>query len=246
MPFDLARLEPILIAMPRRSTRKKPLNYFQIGRWAAITILTCYFVFRVAGGSPYRGKSVPATETLASMEIVPVEVRERLESVGWNERVGKGLGLWVTARWQRLIGIEDGVVRFVYPCSTAAKGLGNQEGSYATPLGWHIIVERIGDGLPIGAVLSERKFTGKVWQPGQVTEKDYVLTRILWLRGLESGINLGRGVDSYERYIYIHGTPAEGRIGEPASMGCIRLKNRDVIALYDAVGNGTPVLITEW
>lgn len=232
--------------MPSRRTSKPPLNYLQVARWAAITILICYVVFRMVGGSPYRGESVPATERLTSAEVVPVEVRERLESVGWNERVGQGLGLWVTARWQRLIGIENGVVRFVYPCSTAAKGLGNEEGSNQTPLGWHQIAERIGDGLPEGAVLSERKFTGRVWQPGQAAEKDYVLTRILWLRGMERGVNLGGGVDSHERYIYIHGTPAEGRIGEPASMGCVRLKNRDVIALYDVVGDGTPVLITEW
>ncbi len=232
--------------MRSRRTAKKALNYLQIVRWATITVLICYLVIRVAGGSPYRGESIPATETLATAEPVPVEVRERLETVGWNDRVGKGLGLWVTARWQRLIGIEDGVVRFIYPCSTAVKGLGNQEGSNQTPLGWHQIVERFGDGLPEGAVLSERKFTGRVWEPGQAVEKDYVLTRILWLRGLESGINLGRGVDSYERYIYIHGTPAEGRIGEPASMGCVRLKNGDVKTLYDDSKIGTPVLITEW
>jgi L,D-transpeptidase catalytic domain len=232
--------------MAIRRADQKQLSYPQVFRWAAITILISYLVFRVSGGSPYRGASVPATETMATREVVPLEVRERLESVGWHERVGTGLGLWVTARWQRLIGIEDGVVRFVYPCSTAAKGLGNEDGSNQTPLGWHQIVERIGDGLPEGAVLSERKFTGRVWQPGQVTEKDFVLTRILWLRGLERGINLGGGVDSHERYIYIHGTPAEGKIGEPASMGCVRLKNRDVISLFDDVGNGTPVLITEW
>lgn len=232
--------------MPSRSRPTTPLNYLQIVRWALITILVCYLGYRVVGRSPYRGEGIPATERLASADMLPQDVRERLEQVGWKERVGDRLGLWVTARWQRLIGIEAGVVRFVYPCSTAAKGLGNQEGSNQTPLGWHAIVERIGDGLPEGAIMSERKFTGKVWLPGQVTEKDYVLSRILWLRGSEPGINAGQGVDSYDRYIYIHGTPAEEKIGSPASMGCIRLRNHDVLSLYEVSTIGTPVLITEW
>ncbi len=129
------------------------------------------------------------------------------------------MGLWISVANQELIGIRDGIVQFRYPCSTASRGIGSRENSYQTPLGWHMIDERIGDGLPLGAILIERKFTGDVWKPGMKTEKDLVLTRILWLRGLEPGVNRGTGIDSHARYIYIHGTPAEAKLGMPASMG---------------------------
>lgn len=191
------------------------------------------------------------TEEAAPLEptvgmLVPDEIAARLIEAGWDDRVEGNLGLWVSASRQELIGIRADRIEFIYPCSTAAKGLGCRENSNQTPTGWHRIDEKIGDGAAWGAVFVERKFTGKTWSPDQTTEKDYVLTRILWLRGLEPGVNAGPGVDSHDRYIYIHGTPAEEKIGTPASMGCIRLKNDDVIALYDAVDSGIPVLITEW
>ncbi|MFQ5430711.1 MAG: L,D-transpeptidase family protein [Phycisphaerae bacterium] len=176
----------------------------------------------------------------------PDPVWTRLKAAGWTARVGDGLGLWVSVARQRLVGIERGRVRFVYRCSTAAKGTGNREHSHQTPLGWHAVAERFGGDLPRGAVLVGRKPTGAVWHPGDRTEKDLVLSRILWLKGLEPGLNQGAGVDSHDRYIYIHGTPAEEKLGSPASMGCIRLSNDDVIALYPIARTGVPVLITEW
>lgn len=135
-----------------------------------------------------------------------------------------------------------------YPCSTAANGIGNLEGSYMTPPGWHTIDEKHGGGLPSGAVLKSRQPTGQVWQPGQHTPEDLVLTRILWLTGLEPGVNhgvdaAGRVIDSKRRYIYIHGTNDEAKLGTPASHGCIRLSNAAAIEVFNAVDVGTPVVI---
>ena len=170
----------------------------------------------------------------------------RLKAAGWNEHVGKRLGLWVSVARQQLIGIEKGRIRFGYYCSTAAKGTGNREGSNQTPLGWHEIGERFGDGFPTGAIFKERKHTGKFWKTGESDGDDTILSRIMWLRGLEPGVNAGQGIDSHERYIYIHGTPEESKLGTPASMGCVRLSNKDVIELFDRSATGTPVLITDW
>ena len=124
--------------------------------------------------------------------------------------------------------------------------LANQELTIKTPLGAHVISEKIGKGAKIGSVFKARKFTGEVVEP--ITERidikeDVITTRILWLDGLEKGRNKGGNVDSKSRYIYIHGTAEEGLIGEPASLGCIRMKNMDVIKLFNRVRKGTQVLI---
>jgi len=177
---------------------------------------------------------------------LPAPDWQRLRGAGWTDRANGGLGLWVSVARQRLVGVENGTVAFCYPCSTAARGTGNRSNSYQTPLGWHAIEERIGDGLPLGAVFKERKYSGRVWTPENPTADDLILTRILWLRGLEPGVNAGPGVDSHARYIYIHGTPEEDKLGTPASMGCVRLSNQDVAELFDRAATGTPVLITEW
>jgi hypothetical protein len=183
---------------------------------------------------------------LAVAPELPPDIRIRLDDARWTEQVGEGLGLWVSVTRQELYGIERGRLRFAYPCSTAKKGVGNRENSHQTPLGWHQIDERIGDGLPCGAVFKERTYTGQVWSSDQTTERDLILSRILWLRGLEAGVNAGPGVDSYARYIYIHGTPAEAQLGLPASLGCIRLSNKHVVELFDRTTAGTRVLITAW
>ncbi|MCG8404435.1 MAG: L,D-transpeptidase [Phycisphaerales bacterium] len=176
----------------------------------------------------------------------PSEDWKRLQEAGWEQRVGRNLGLWVSVARQNLVGIEKGRVKFVYVCSTAAKGTGNRENSYQTPLGWHEVAERYGNGLPWGAVLSERKYTGKIWRPENQTSKDLILSRIMWLRGLERGVNRGPNIDSHARYIYIHGTPAEDKLGRPASLGCVRLSNDDVIELFGVAESGTKILITAW
>jgi hypothetical protein len=177
---------------------------------------------------------------------LPEEMSGALDAEGWRERVGDGLGLWVSVAHQGFMEIEGGRMNFACPCSTALRGTGNKENSYQTPLGWHEVSERFGDGLPEGAIFSERKYTGHVWTPESPTTKDLVLTRILWLSGLEPGLNAGPGIDSHSRFIYIHGTPAQQKLGSPVSLGCIRLSNKDVIKVFDHCPIGTRVLITEW
>jgi lipoprotein-anchoring transpeptidase ErfK/SrfK len=137
-----------------------------------------------------------------------------------------------------------------YPVSTAKAGIGNKKDSNKTPLGRHKIQKKIGDGEPIGRIFKGRQPTkGKITKMN-VSKKDYVLTRIMRLKGLEEGKNSGKDesgtvVDSYERFIYIHGTPAENKIGTPASLGCVRMYNSDVIDLFDLVNVGTEVNIEE-
>jgi len=210
-----------------------------------IALATCLILSAAAGctrGTP----SAEAEEPKVTTSPLPSDFMSPLKQVGWDQRAASRLGLWVSVARQRLYGIQSGEIVFEFPCSTAARGVGNQTGSYRTPLGWHAVEERIGDGLPVGAVLREREYTGRVWTPSARAEGDMILTRILWLRGLEPGINAGPGIDSHDRYIYIHGTPDENRIGRPASFGCVRMKNADVITLFDRAPSGTPVLITEW
>ncbi|HHC73481.1 MAG TPA: L,D-transpeptidase [Thiothrix sp.] len=125
-----------------------------------------------------------------------------------------------------------------FPISTATKGEGSQAGSDKTPLGAHRVSERYGDGAPLGTIFKARQNTGKIaeiiTEPKDV-KHDYVTTRILWLDGLEAGKNKGQGIDSHDRYIYIHGTAEEGLIGQKASHGCIRMKNADVVKLYQQI-----------
>ena len=161
-----------------------------------------------------------------------------LERARWTEKVGKGRGILVSIPEQRLYVIMDGNPVWQAACSTAAKGVGTELNSEQTPPGWHRICEKIGDGAPWGAIFRSRVNTGRCWKPGDKTSEDLVLTRVLWLEGLEEGINRGRNgkgvsVDSKERSIYIHGTNDEARIGTPTSHGCVRLLNDDVLTLFD-------------
>lgn len=129
-----------------------------------------------------------------------------------------------------------------YDASTSRFGSGNRENSLKTPVGMHRIIEKYGAGAPAGRVFRDREDTGEHWDHSQ-TGDNLILTRILRLEGLEQGINKGAGIDSYERYIYIHGTGREDMIGTPLSHGCVCLRNLDVIRLYDTVREGTLVYI---
>lgn len=123
-----------------------------------------------------------------------------------------------------------------YRISTARKGIGGENNSYKTPPGLHRVVRWIGAGRPAGAVFVSRRFTGRVVPPSRWREpegRDLILTRILRLRGCEPGVNAGPGCDTYARLIYIHGTNHEQNLGKPASHGCIRMGNRDIIDLFD-------------
>jgi len=143
---------------------------------------------------------------------------------------------------QRAHLIEKGQVTFSAPVSTSVHGVGGEEGSNRTPLGWHRIAARIGAGAEPGTVFKSREPTGEVWR-GEARADDLITTRILWLDGLEPGINRGPGSDSRERYIYFHGTNHESRLGEPLSSGCIRMANADVVRLFDRVQVGDLVVL---
>ena len=147
---------------------------------------------------------------------------------------------------QELFLLYKGNIEQVYSISTSTYGTGSEENSFRTPLGKHKISEKIGQGLPKGAILKARKWTGAIANIIKTpidTDFDVVTSRILWLEGLEQGKNLGPGVDSKSRYIYIHGTAEEGLIGKPASDGCVRMYNNDVISLFDKVSINTEVWI---
>jgi L,D-transpeptidase YbiS len=134
-----------------------------------------------------------------------------------------------------------------YSVSTAKNGPGETQGSYCTPRGRHIIRAKIGAGQPQNTVFVGRRPTGEIWTP-QLYEKspgrDWILTRILWLSGCEPGFNRLGNVDSMRRYIYIHGSHALAEMGRPGSIGCIRMRNADIIELFDEVPAYTPVSIS--
>jgi hypothetical protein len=140
---------------------------------------------------------------------------------------------------------EDTLVA-AFACSTAANGPGERNGSGCTPRGLHRVRAKIGDGCPAGAVFVARRWTGERYSPELAAAcpgRDWILSRILWLTGLESGRNRGGSVDTLRRFIYIHGCPDAEPMGVPRSHGCIRMRNADVIALFARVPIGSPVLI---
>ncbi|MDX9701964.1 MAG: L,D-transpeptidase [Candidatus Auribacterota bacterium] len=149
---------------------------------------------------------------------------------------------------QKLYFIKGQAVISEYPVSTSKYGIGSKSGSNRTPLGNHRVAEKFGKDAPVNTIFKSRANTGKTARinhsPVPVNQ-DIITSRILWLEGLDDGLNLGRDVDSYKRYIYIHGTADEGLIGVPASHGCIRMRNADVIELFDNVPVGTKVIIQE-
>lgn len=152
----------------------------------------------------------------------------------------------IAGQWLRLI--SDGKVVAEYPVSTALNGPGERNGSGQTPRGWHVIRARIGAGSPENSVFVGRRPTGEIYSEElsqQQPARDWILSRILWLSGLEPGRNRLGDVDTMRRYIYIHGCPDSCPMGVPESHGCIRMRNRDVIELFDRVTAGLPVLIEE-
>lgn len=139
-------------------------------------------------------------------------------------------------------------LRREYLVSTGANGAGERNGSGCTPRGRHLVRAKIGSELPLGAVLRGRRWTGEVWSPAlhaQQPGRDWILSRILWLSGTERGRNRLGDVDTFRRYIYIHGTPDEDTLGMPASHGCVRMRNEEWIELYDLIPIGTEVDLHE-
>lgn len=139
---------------------------------------------------------------------------------------------------------EAGRVVRSYPVSTGANGVGEESGSYCTPRGRHIIRAKIGTGQPTNTVFVRRRPTGETYTAelgAQHPGRDWILTRILWLSGCEPGYNRRGSCDTMRRYIYIHGTPDSTPLGQPGSKGCVRMRNADLVELFDLVSAGTKV-----
>ena len=155
-----------------------------------------------------------------------------------------GYVLYVSVQSQRMYLVVEGGMWSEYVISTARNGLGTARNSMRTPEGLHRVVRKLGDGVPAFGIFKARRFTGDVAAPDS-GGGDLITSRILWLDGLEPGVNEGGDVDSMERDIYIHGTADEASLGTPSSHGCIRMRNRDVIRLYDQIPVGTLVVILD-
>lgn len=193
---------------------------------------------RIFKANTRQRKSLPAA---AEPTVAQPRVREPAAATG-QEHILVDIGA------QRLSLMQGHHVLSEYPVSTALAGAGEQSGSFCTPRGLHVIRACIGKGQPPGSVFTGRRPTGEIWSPalaGAQPDRDWILTRILWLSGCEYGFNRLGTVDTMRRYIYIHGTPDPEPMGIPASHGCIRMRNADILCLFDAVSPGTPVLITE-
>lgn len=153
----------------------------------------------------------------------------------------------IDVRAQALTLFDDaGAVVRRYAVSTAKNGAGEQNNSFCTPRGRHIVRAKIGAGQPMGTVFRGRRPTGETWTPelhAQHPGRDWILTRLLWLSGCEPGFNRLGTVDTMRRMIYIHGAPESTPMGEPGSHGCIRMRNADVAELFDLVPPYTPVEI---
>lgn len=153
----------------------------------------------------------------------------------------------INLKKQSLI-LENGSLRETFSVSTARNGPGERINSECTPRGRHIIRLKIGHECPVNTVFAGRRPTGEIYSPTLAKanpDRDWILTRILWLTGKEPGLNRGGDRDTLKRYIYIHGCPDEEPMGVPLSHGCIRMRNEEVIRLFDMVTNGTEVEIKE-
>ena len=172
-------------------------------------------------------------------------VLEKIESIESSYEYLDTL-LYVDIPSQQMFFIKKGEIVNIYSISSSYYGTGNKVNSLMTPLGKHEIYKKLGENLPENAILKGRVWNGAIAdiikEPID-TDFDHVTSRILWLDGLEEGKNKGPGIDSRERYIYIHGTAEEGLIGKPASDGCIRMYNKDVIELFDLIDEKAQVWI---
>ena len=145
---------------------------------------------------------------------------------------------------RQILVLTDHLQSIEYPVSTALNGVGQENGSGCTPLGKHIVRAKIGDGVALDSVFVGRRATGECYSERlaqQYPSRDWILTRILWLSGMQPGYNRLGSVDSMRRYIYIHGTPDTEPMGVPKSHGCIRMRNKDIVDLFDRVQTGCEV-----
>lgn len=179
--------------------------------------------------------------TPANIKIIIDDLSRRFSNHSQNPLI------LISISEQELYLIEENIVTENYIISSAQKGTGNLSGSYKTPLGVHCISEKFGDDAEIGSIFKARINTHKLAKilphPNEESSADNITSRILWLTGLEDETNKGGNIDSYDRYIYIHGTDEEGRLGKAVSHGCIRMSNQDVVDLFKRVAIGTLVNI---
>lgn len=162
--------------------------------------------------------------------------------------MSKGCHIAINLSAQRLRLYEGNSIVREYAVSTAKNGAGELMDSECTPRGEHVIAAKIGAGCPVNTVFISRQPSGEIYTPELRKlhpARDWILTRILWLKGAEPGRNLGGNVDSHERYIYIHGAPDDVAMGTPGSRGCIRMRNQDIVELFDLVTEGTRIRLSE-
>lgn len=154
--------------------------------------------------------------------------------------------LLVDIATQVLFYFKEGQYVKHYPVSTALNGVGEKIGSYQTPRGWHVVRAKIGHHQPLNTVFISRRPTGEIYRPELeplFPERDWILTRILWLSGLERGKNRLGECDTFRRYIYIHGSPDNRITPIPGSKGCIRMRSHDIVELFDSIDVGTTIFI---
>lgn len=156
--------------------------------------------------------------------------------------------LFVDTAGQRILLVRESTILNQWPVSTAEVGLDNRESSGGTPPGVHRVAQKLGAGAESGTIFESRKPNGEIWLPSwndhpELRDRDLILSRILILDGLEPGINQGPGIDSRQRYIYVHGTNREDLIGQPTSGGCIRMTNENMIDLFEQVKEGDLLVI---
>jgi lipoprotein-anchoring transpeptidase ErfK/SrfK len=189
---------------------------------------------------------------ISRFELIIADSKRRFSNI--SEPNNKQTILIVSIADQQLLLIENHEISKNYSISSAEAGTGNQSGSYQTPLGAHQVSEKFGEDAVISSIFKARKNTHTLAEilnnPNEKSPEDNITSRIFWLDGLEQGHNKGsdkqgNNVDSRSRYIYIHGTDEEGRLGQRASHGCIRMANQDIIELFELVKIGCLVIITE-
>ncbi len=160
----------------------------------------------------------------------------------YGETLKDNVSFWLVDSSVQKVFLINSAEKIQFPVSTAKNGLGNREGSFKTPTGLHKIHDLIGKDAHEGMIFVDRKEAGRIWD-GTKSDNDMILTRIITLQGCEENINKGSDVDTLGRNIYIHGTNAEDLIGAPASHGCIRMKNRDIVEFFDSSWKGMFVVI---
>lgn len=154
--------------------------------------------------------------------------------------------IYVAAKSQKLYVVSGNTITRAYTISTAKNGLGTNRGSFKTPEGLHIIAEKVGDNQPLNTIISHKiptKDIAEINTSGTSDNRDLITSRIFHLKGVEAGFNSGEGHDSYNRGIFIHGTHEEGLLGKPASKGCVRMANKDIVELFENTEVGTFVII---